>query len=507
MDAQSLCALWSSELATGADRYTMDILGMPSAVVMERAACCVALEVRDLVPAPREVWVLVGPGNNGADGLAIARLLNGWGTPSRAFVVSDHINDAVTQQLALARSHGVDVRTGVPRSDPPSNVVLVDALLGTGTKGAPRGVVLDALHWLIRLDRPVVAVDIPTGVDPDDGHLAGEAVHANVTVTFGRSKPGLHVTPGSGHAGRVVVAPIGLSLPAGTGTPFGLIDPTWVNERIDQLPAAEHKGERGHVAIFGGSVGTPGAAVLAGSSALRAGAGLVTIVSSDSAVQEQIVLHRPELMVTPRIDPLSSNVSRANALVVGPGLTADNDLSGLSTLWSEDERPAVWDASGLACVPACSRLARVRVLTPHPGEAARMLRRLAEKSWSSDAVQAQRIAAARKLAEFTQAVVVLKGAGSLVVSPDGDTHVCTSGTPSLATAGTGDCLAGVIGALLARGVSASEAARIGVHVHGLAGELAEAQRAGSVAMDIADALGPAMATRRAPRGWLRLRLS
>lgn len=475
----------------------MDTLGMASAVLMERAALTVSRAVQAQHPGGDvRVVCLCGPGNNGADGLAVARQLVGRGIAAQAVLVTPRHNAAVAEQLAWARSHGVTVHADLDAAGAPAGAVLVDALLGTGSRGEPRGAVLDGLRWAAGGQGPRIAVDLPSGVDPDTGAVPGEAFCADVTVTFGRSKPGLHITPGRHRAGRVIVGDIGLVAAPGSGNHarVGLVDPTRVRQVLRGLPPGAHKGERGRLTVLGGSAGTPGAAVLVGAAALRAGAGLVTIATDDDGVQAQLVAHRPELMVALHRpgDPLPA----ADALVVGPGLTGEGAREGLADLYRTDPRPAVWDASALDEVPVDGgEPAGPRVITPHPGEAARLLSRGDDGTWNSARIQAERLETARALATRTGAVAVLKGEGSVLawdLGGSGGCEVCTTGGPSLATAGSGDCLAGLIGGLLARGLSALDAARVGVHVHGLAGELVARDGPGATAMDIADAVRPAL---------------
>jgi ADP-dependent NAD(P)H-hydrate dehydratase / NAD(P)H-hydrate epimerase len=486
--------LWTAALAAASDRHTMDVLGVPSLLLMERAALTVSHEVAALADgAP--VGVLVGPGNNGGDGLAVARQLHGWGVPVAAWLVTEGHGAAVAEQLRLARACGVAVHHGQPR-DAEAGRLWVDGLLGTGSRGAPRGGVAEAVAWLSAHAARCVAIDLPTGVDPDTGQVVALAVRAEVTVTFARSKPGLHITPGRAHAGRVVVADIGLVPPppaqAGASREH-LLDPAVVAAALRGLPAGEHKGQRGHLGIVGGSPGTSGAALLAGAAALRAGAGLVTVASPDPALPGVLLAARPELMTAPLLADPRQLLARAGALVVGPGLTDPSSHAMLPRLWADDPRPALWDASALDRVPVRGAApGGPRIITPHPGEAARLLARIEpEAGWDGGRVQAQRLLAARAIAAATLAVVVLKGEGSLVATPAGEVAVAVSGGPALATAGSGDVLAGLGGALLARGRPAWEAATIAVHVHGVAGErLGDA--AGAIALDVAEALPGAM---------------
>jgi len=497
--------LWTARQAAAADRHTMDVLGMASPVLMERAALCVSAAVERLAEerGATRVLVLVGPGNNGGDGLAVARQLHGRGRLSVvAVLVTDSRNAAAQQQLDWARSHGVEIREVMPEHV--SDTVVVDALLGTGSRGAPRGAIEQALKWLAEREAAVVAVDIPSGVDVDSGAVPSVAARADVTVTFARSKVALHLTPARAYAGRVVVADIGLvaASSGGAEASIELIDFRRVAERLASLPAAAHKGGRGHVGVVGGTGGTPGAAVLAGAAALRAGAGLATLAMTDEALRRALIETRPELMLADRDDRF---VAAADVLVVGPGLTGARE--GLSELDRDDPRSMVWDASALDDVSA-DRSAGPRILTPHPGEAARMLARLeGDASWTSARVQADRRDAARRLAEATAAVVVLKGEGTVVAERERERDrlrlaICTTGGPALATAGSGDVLAGAIAAVLARGLDAWDAACVGVHVHGLAGD--QSPTDGTLALDIAEGLPQASNAARGgemPRRW------
>lgn len=485
MTCLDLADLWTRADAAAADQRSIAELGVPSPVLMERAAlACVAAITG--VREGRPVHVLCGPGNNGGDGVAIARILHLRGVPVQLHLLAERAGQGLADQLALASRLGVAIHRGLP----PALVgpaVVVDAMLGTGAAPPLREPYLGGVAWANAAEATRIAVDLPTGVDADTGAVAGPAVRADLTVTFERSKPGLHLTPARAFVGELVVASIGLIAAAATNT-IRLVSPAEVRGWILALPPGAHKGQRGHLGILGGSAGTPGAAVLSGAAALRAGAGLVTIVSGDPEVQAQLIAHRPELMVTDRDDPPAA---RADALVVGPGLTREADRAGLAALYAGDPRPAVWDASALIEI-AGPTTGGPRVLTPHPAEAARLLSLRTGQSWTAPQVQSQRLAAARALATHTGAVAVLKGEGTVIADAD-RAAIALSGGPALATAGTGDCLAGLIGALLARGLDAWSAAVAGVHLHGVAGELLGAERLGAVALDLADAIGRVVA--------------
>lgn len=480
------CELWDAATSAAVDRHSMDVVGIPSATLMERAALACSHELVALRQgAALPVVVVCGPGNNGADGHAIARQLHGWGVDVRVVLATAAHNEAVAQQRALARACGV-VEQGLAAA--PDRAIVVDACLGTGSRGAPRGDLAAALAGLRRIAGPRLAVDVPSGVDPDRGAVFDDAIVAAVTVTFGRSKPGLHVTPGRAHAGRVVVADIGLVSPVDLHTPWSLIDPAAA--RSDARPPAvvRHKGDRGHVVVRGGSTDTPGAVVLAAHAAFRAGAGLLSVATDDSAVRAAVIAALPEAMLL-ATSRLASH--GADALIVGPGLTDAAELPRIAALWRSDPRPAVWDAGGLGAIDGpCD--GAPRVITPHPGEAARLLARLGgDPTWTAARVQADRIAATGELCSRTGAVVLLKGEGTIV--GDGDrVAIATVGGPALATAGSGDVLAGILGALLARGVDPWRAACAGAVVHALAGDVAARRTPATTASDLIDGLADAL---------------
>ncbi len=474
-------ALWSASQAAAADAHTMDRLGMPSPVLMERAALCVAAEVVSRCGG-RPVVCLVGPGNNGADALAVARIVAARGLQAHAWLVTAKRNPAAEAQLVLARNHGVEIH--LSPTPLPSCAVWVDGLLGTGSRDAPRGPIAAALAWVASRKGPTVAIDAPTGVDVDTGAVPARAFRADVTVTMVRSKPGLHVTPGRECAGSVVIADIGISAGTQEFPPAAMLTAAAVAHALAGLPkTVGHKGQRGHVAVVGGSPDTPGAAVLCGVAAMRSGAGLCTLVGIP------VPDARPELMRARAEMPV---VPGASVLVVGPGLTVIPPGLDLQRLYREDPRPAVWDASALDSIDLGAVPAGPRILTPHPKEAARMLARAPERAWTARRVQENRVEAVNALQSATGVVVVLKGAGTLIHGGEG-LSVSLEGTQALATAGSGDVLAGCIAALAAQGLAPIDAANVGVSVHGRAGELAAARAGIPLALEVADALPHATA--------------
>jgi NAD(P)H-hydrate epimerase len=502
--------LWDSATSAAADRHTITTLGVPSVVLMERAALATSHEVvllRERSSLP--VVVVAGPGNNGGDGFAVARQLHGWGVQVVAWPSTPMRNETCEAQLELARACGVAIAVRIDAL--PRRAIVVDALLGTGSKGAPRGPIAAALAGLSAIAGPRVAIDVPSGVDPDTGAVAEHAVRARVTVTFVRSKPGLHVTPGRAHAGTVVVADIGIVAAQRTLPAAELLDPARVQHELLSRPAAAHKGDRGHVGLVAGAKDTPGAALLSATAAFRAGAGLCTVATDDPALRRELLAARPELMFADASDrpPTAS----ARALVVGPGLTDTAAHVHLPWLWQHDERPAVWDASALDSIPLSAgtpaRPGAERIVTPHPGEAAKLLARAhSDPTWTSVRVQHERLAAARAIAAVTRAVVVLKGEGTIVATSSGELAISPIGDAALATAGSGDVLAGILASLLARGMPAAEAARTGVVLHARAGEIAGARHPGTLALDLVEALDEALSSAPWPTHALpRLRLA
>lgn len=476
--------LWTAARSAAADAHAIDKLGIPSAVLMERAALCVAQAVQSLdtpsLGQQRPVIALVGPGNNGADALAVARILRGRGMDARAWLVTERRNSAAEAQRTLARACGVPLEDSLPVHWS-QDAIWVDGLLGTGAVGPPRAAVADALRWLRTQSGPKVAIDVPSGVNVDTGACIDEVFSADVTVTFVRAKTGLLLTPGRDAAGRVVVADIGIPAPDEPRCDAHMVTAKMLMDCLKQQPMkVRHKGDRGHVAVLGGSEGTQGAAMLAGVGALRGGAGLCTWVREGTASLSA----RPELMVAPYSNPL---LPAADVLVVGPGLTRPPTNPTLADVYLKDMRPAVWDASALESI-VFEPTAAARVLTPHPGEAARLMARIEpHETWTPARVQSERLHVAWALHQASGAVVVLKGAGTLVLDAGG-LYVVLEGSQALATAGTGDVLAGLIGALLARGFEPAQAAIVGASVHGRAGDLAAQSVGTPLALDVAHAL-------------------
>jgi ADP-dependent NAD(P)H-hydrate dehydratase / NAD(P)H-hydrate epimerase len=478
------------------DAWAIDEQGVPSLDLMERAGIGLARVVAEAA-RPGPVRIVVGKGNNGGDGLVAARVLREDG----------HEVDALaTAPLGELRGDALANLERLPgaRPDPfetdrlDGSGAVVDALLGTGFEGVPREPLAGAVAAINAQDAPVVACDVPSGVNASNGEVEGEAVRAHATATFHGSKVGLYVEPGKGHSGAVEVVEIGIPRGAPASTAAGLI-----SERVlDLYPRRKRSGSKfdsGVVVVAGGSAGLTGAPTMAARSASRAGAGYVQVAVPESA-QAAIDMRLLEQMSrglpdedgahAPAGVPIVAEMAeRAGALVLGPGLGRGEGAGEFARTLAETVAvPLLVDADGLNAHAGRLELLRSRqaptVLTPHEGELARLL------ELDTNEVKARRLASARAAAERSGGVVLLKGDDTIVAAPDGPAAISPGATPALATAGTGDVLSGLIGTLLAKGLGAFEAAALGALAHALAGRAA-AERFGVdhvVAGDVIDAL-------------------
>ena len=473
------------------DRWAIDDLGIPGIELMERAGAALATAAAQSLPAG-PIAVLCGPGNNGGDGLIAARLLAAAGRDVRVLLSKDASEFAGDAAIARDRAAGLRLeRFAAAALDDVSGVI--DALLGTGAKGAPRGIVLEAIEAVAARGLPVVACDLPSGIDASTGEVPGAAFSATRTVTFHRPSPGHLIRPAKDHVGTLVVADIGIP---DAGTPVRPTVGALRDAVLGALPTrggTAHKYAAGAVVVIAGGARYPGAGVLAVRGAQRGGAGYVTAVTSQEAAPlirhaspEAIVQVWPDEDVEDRIAELLS--SRADAVVLGPGLGADAHAPDLVRGALATDRPVVLDADGLAPFagdPESLRRAAPLILTPHAGELGKLLDR------SSAEISARRLAYAREAAERAGAIVVLKGDDTVIAHPSGGVAVNDVSAPALATAGTGDVLAGAAGALLAAGAAPWLAACAAVRLHSRAGRLAAAAAGGVdgvVAWDVAEHL-------------------
>jgi ADP-dependent NAD(P)H-hydrate dehydratase / NAD(P)H-hydrate epimerase len=502
------------------DGWAIEQRGVPGIDLMERAGAGVAAAV-ERIAADGPVTVLCGKGNNGGDGLVVARLLRDAGRDVSVVCVAAPEEFAGDARANLERLPGpLPVRLDGSSWPTPASAeaaaeggrvalgassVIVDALLGTGFEGEPRGGVADAIAAANAAGAPIVSVDVPSGVDASSGQVAGEAVRAAVTVTFHAGKPGLWIHPGKAHAGDVETIDIGIPRGAPGGAGVGLIDAAVLGE-LARRGASSTKFSSGHVLVAGGSRGLSGAPRMAALASMRAGAGYVTACIPASLQPLFAGGPNPELMTRglPEQDgaltaegaaEVLQASGRGGALALGPGLgRAAGAVAFARTLARGADVAMVLDADGLnAHAERLGELAGRRaptVLTPHAGELGRLL------GVDSAAVERERLGHVRLAANQADAVVVLKGDDTLVAEPSGRVAVSRGGSPALATAGTGDVLTGVIAALLAQGLDGFTAAAAAVWLHARAGREAAARvgaAEGVIASDVIAALPHARA--------------
>ncbi len=483
------------------DRWAIEERGIPSLDLMERAGEGVAQSVEHLAPDGPLV-VVCGKGNNGGDGLVVARLLRQAAREVTVVCIGSSEELSPDARANLERLPGPPpVRLGEPAALTAMRAAqaLVDALLGTGFAGVPHGAVADAIEAVNAARKRVVSVDAPSGVDVSTGVVAGAAIEAHRTVTFHLGKPGLWINPGKSHAGETVTIDIGIPRGAPIATGTGLIDEQ-VLALLPRRTAGSTKFTSGHVVVVGGSPGLTGAPAMTALAAMRAGAGYVTacVPASlrailDTQLMEVMTRGLPHEHGSLAPDGLSGAMeplARSLALALGPGLGRDACAVDFARRLAREAPVAmVLDADGLnahaGCLEELSARKAPTVLTPHAGELARLL------DTDSEQVTRERLSHARAAAEQAQAVVVLKGDDTLVVEPAGRVAISRGESPALATAGTGDVLTGAIAALLAQGIDPFAAAAAGVQLHARAGrEAARAQGAaeGVIASDVIAAL-------------------
>jgi len=501
MTAPRIWPLVGAESMRALDHHTIEVLGVPGELLMECAGRAAAEVVLEELPAEGEVLAVCGMGNNGGDGFVVARHLHLLGVPVRLALLGEarRLRGDAAANARRARAAGLEI--GGPRWRAPRRGVIVDAIFGTGLTRAVDKVSAASVRRIAASRGPdvrAVALDVPSGICADTGQALGHAVRADATVTFGLPKLGLALEPGRAHAGRVVVARIGIAEAAPDVRPDAAL---WTRaaagERMPARPADGHKGSFGHALVVAGSEGKTGAAALAADGAARVGTGLVTI-ACPAGVNEILEVKCTEAMTAPLPDTAGRALAAAaedalvalaaerNAVGMGPGLGRSAETAKLVRGVAIRVRaPLALDADALHAFAGSPELLRERVgatlLTPHPGEAAALL------GGSARDINRDRPGAARRLAERTRAVVLLKGAATLVASPDGALIVNPSGGPALGSGGTGDVLLGMAAGLLAQGLGVFDAAALAAFWHGFAADrIAERTGpSGLVASDLA----------------------
>ena len=488
--------LWEAAEMRAADTHAIEEAGVPSLDLMERAGAGLARVVAQ-AGGDGPIRVVIGKGNNGGDGLVVARLLREEGREVDVLAVGNPDELQGDAQANLDRLPG-DVPLDFDAARLEGSSVIVDAMLGTGFEGEPREPIAGAITAINETGATVVACDVPSGVNATTGEVTGDAVEADVTASFHGPKTGLYVEPGKTHAGRVEVVEIGIPRSAPAPTKAGLIS----ERALTLIPRRERGGNKfksGTVVVAGGAAGMTGAPTMAALSAMRTGAGYVQLVVPKPA-ETVIDLRLMEAMVHGVADADGAHTEagaekvlelseRAGAIVLGPGIGRSDGAVAFARKVARDARvPLLIDADGLNAHAEELGLLTQRdaptVLTPHDGELGRLL------GIESSEVGAHRIEHARRVAQDANAIVVLKGDDTLVVPPEGPFAVSPGATPALATAGTGDVLSGLIGALLSKEMEPFEATCAGVLAHARAGRAA-AERHGSdhvIAGDVIEAL-------------------
>ncbi|WP_373049289.1 NAD(P)H-hydrate dehydratase [Vulgatibacter sp.] len=495
------------------DAAAIETFGIPGLLLMEHAARAVADAVREWLAPRGRVVVVAGAGNNAGDGYAAARLLQVAAASVRivSLVEQERLRgDAATNAGIWERLGGTTEDFSEQALDDvgPGDVV-VDAIFGTGLRREPEGdfaAAIDAVNHARSRGARVVAVDLPSGLSADTGVPPGAVVQADCTVTFGTLKRGHVLQPGADLSGEVRVADISIPPDAllGIGPPVRLLDKAFVQGLVPRRSADSHKGNYGHCLVIAGSSGKSGAAALAVRGALVGGAGLVSVASRPEVIP-QVLGHAMEAMgiALPGdgplgltdVDALLEAAQGKAAILAGPGIPRGEETGALvARLLAEAACPVVLDADALNAVAKatdCFLDANTEVvITPHPGEMARLA------GIPTAAVQADRIGVAQRFARGHRCTVVLKGARTVIADPDGAVAICPTGNAGMATGGSGDVLGGLVAALLAQGLAAFAAARAGVYVHGLAGDRRAAARGemGLVAGDILDGIAEVWAT-------------
>lgn len=458
--------------------------GIDGEALMERAGAAAARVLRVHWPEARRVLVAAGPGNNGGDGYVLARLLAAAGR--EVVVLAPRPPGSALARAAATRLHeaGGAILGWQPGQALPDADLVVDAVFGIGLTRTPEGPLAALIETLAAQSRPVLALDLPSGLNGDTGAVAGPVLPATRTLALLADKPGLHTGRGPALAGAVQVDDLGCAGLHAGDTASRLLEPRDLAALVPARRRDAHKGDGGHLLVVGGDAGMTGAVRLAGHAALRAGAGRVSIATRAEHLAV-VAAERPELMVhaVESVAALRALLERCDGVVAGPGMGQGPWARTLLPILLAAGRPLLLDADalnlvadrGLALPPGC-------VLTPHPGEAARLL------GVGVARIEADRPGAARALANQHEAVVVLKGAGT-VIDDGGHRHICAAGNPGMATAGTGDVLAGLIGALRGQGPDAGAAACAGVLAHALAGDrVARRGQRGLLAGDLVAAL-------------------
>ncbi len=464
-------SLYSTAQVRELDAYAIETLGIAGYTLMQRAGEAALRCLRTRWPVAQRVVIVCGPGNNGGDGYVLARLARAAGLAVAVLAASppDRLKGDAREASQAWLACGGQAHPYEPRLLEQDGII-VDALLGTGLRGGVREQMSRLIRDINTAGRPVLALDVPSGLDSDTGMALGDAVRADCTITFVGLKTGLFVGDGPQFAGTVFFDDLGLGASLVNSPPARIerIVETEIERALPRRARSAHKGDFGRVLIVGGGVGMPGAARLAGEACLRVGAGMVTVAVAPQNVAA-VSAGRPELICLPWAEPgeLGEALERAELIAIGPGLgRTDWARAALHTVLGAG-KPLVLDADALNLIAESGASAGGQwILTPHPGEAGRLL------GTSTAEVQRDRLGALERLTARYGGIVVLKGAGTLLGAPGRTPALCEGGNPGMASPGMGDVLTGVIAGILAQCRDPWLAARAGVLAHALAGDAA-----------------------------------
>ena len=484
------------------DQDTIEGIGIPGIVLMETAGSAIVRSIERHYPTCQRIGIFAGKGNNGGDGIVIARQLSHLGrdvhlflvSPQESFTGEAHINLQIATNLGLpieelltgARFYG----TGTVPTTLASCELLVDAIFGTGLRGTVRSPIATVINAINSLSIPILSVDLPSGLDADTGHPLGTCVQADRTVTIGLPKRGLLMHPGAELTGKLEVVDIGFpeQVVDAQDIKVNWTTATQASQWVSPRPAASHKGSYGRVLVVAGSTGMTGAAALASEAALRAGAGLVTLATPKhlNPILEGLL---PEVMTLPLSETDTGSLAASSisailefaektksVLAIGPGLSQHPETVSLVHQLVRENREqglglrTVIDADGLNALAQDREiiplLDRETVLTPHPGEMARLT------NTSVPTLEKDRISTTQQFASEHGLTLVFKGAPTVSADANGEVWINSTGNPGMATGGMGDVLTGVIAGLMAQGIPSKNAAALGVYLHGLAGDIA-----------------------------------
>jgi NAD(P)H-hydrate epimerase len=490
------------------DKRTISEIGIPGAVLMENAGLQTVLAMeRFFGPVGgKKVCIVCGKGNNGGDGLVVARHLHNRGSQVNIVLLGNkgelkgdaklNLEIVLMMNLELVETATIDEISKLQEKLAASQII-VDAIFGTGLRTTPRPFYQQVIDEINATAKPVVALDIPTGLNASDGKVLGNCIRAALTVTFGLPKICTVYGVNRQYTGQLEIADIGIPRSVIEQTPIklNLLEREYIASLFKNRELDTHKGDYGHILVIAGSMGKTGAAVLAATAALRVGAGLVTL-AVPQGVHQTIEVKTTEVMSVPlpetdqhtisqaAEEPILRLVEHADVMAIGPGLTTHPETSQLiNDIITHLEIPGVADADAINAIPLSS-LKYTRsplIITPHPGEMAKLLK------IPTPEVQANRLEAVQKTAEACDTYVVLKGDRTLISDPKGNVYINSTGNPGMATAGSGDVLTGMIAGLVGQGFNPVQASNAGVYIHGLAGDLA-AQEMGEMALMAQDVL-------------------